>query len=42
MGIDATRKILGEGQVRRWPARLEMADHIKARVARRWAELGLD
>lgn len=42
MGIDATRKIPGEGKVRRWPARLEMSDAIKARVARRWAELGLE
>ena len=42
MGIDATRKIAGEGTIRRWPAELEMSDEIKARVTRRWAELGLD
>ncbi len=42
MGIDATRKIPGEGNVRRWPARLEMSEPIKAHVTRRWHELGLD
>ncbi len=42
MGIDATRKIPGEGQVRRWPAELEMTPERKAQVTRRWKELGLD
>ncbi len=42
MGLDATRKIPGEGMIRRWPAPLEMAPAIRDRVARRWAELGLD
>jgi len=41
MGIDATRKVPGEGTVRRWPMALEMPPHIKDRVTRRWAELGL-
>ncbi|MGQ9651622.1 MAG: UbiD family decarboxylase [Phycisphaerae bacterium] len=42
MGIDATRKIPGEGPVRRWPARLEMSPQIKEQVTRRWWEFGLD
>lgn len=42
MGIDATRKIAGEGTIRRWPAELEMSDAIKQQVSRRWAELGID
>ena len=42
MGIDATRKIPGEGLVRRWPMELEMSEAIKARVTRRWRELGLE
>lgn len=42
MGIDATRKIPGEGPVRRWPARLEMSPEIKEQVTRRWREFGLE
>jgi 4-hydroxy-3-polyprenylbenzoate decarboxylase len=42
MGIDATRKIPGEGTIRRWPTELEMSPEIKAQVDRRWHELGLD
>jgi 4-hydroxy-3-polyprenylbenzoate decarboxylase len=42
MGIDATRKIPGEGTIRRWPMRLEMDARTKAHVTRRWAELGLE
>lgn len=41
MGIDATRKIDGEGLVREFPDRLIMSDEIKALVDRRWAEYGL-
>jgi 4-hydroxy-3-polyprenylbenzoate decarboxylase len=41
MGIDATRKIPGEGQIRRWPAELEFPPDLQARVAQRWTELGL-
>ncbi len=41
MGIDATRKIAGEGQVREWPAELEMTAEIKALVSRRWGEYGV-
>ncbi|UCD29639.1 MAG: UbiD family decarboxylase, partial [Planctomycetota bacterium] len=42
MGLDATRKIPGEGTIRRWPTELTMSDKIKKQVTRRWAELGLD
>lgn len=42
MGIDATRKIPGEGTIRRWPAELKMSEEIKQRVTRRWPEFGLD
>ena len=42
MGIDATRKIPGEGMIRRWPSPLDMSPAVKDKVERRWAELGLD
>ncbi|MHC4672905.1 MAG: UbiD family decarboxylase [Planctomycetota bacterium] len=42
MGIDATRKIPGEGTIRRWPTELTMSQQIKNQVTKRWAELGLD
>ncbi|HSW45841.1 MAG TPA: UbiD family decarboxylase [Phycisphaerae bacterium] len=42
MGIDATRKIPGEGMIRRWPSALEMSPAVRDRVTRCWAELGLD
>ena len=42
MGIDATRKIPGEGTIRRWPAPLSMRQDVLARVSARWRELGLD
>ncbi len=41
MGIDATRKLPGEGTVRAWPAELEMTPEVKALVTRRWGEYGL-
>ncbi|MEP0845960.1 MAG: UbiD family decarboxylase [Phycisphaerae bacterium] len=41
MGIDATRKIPGEGAVRAWPAELEMSREVKERVTRRWGEYGI-
>jgi 4-hydroxy-3-polyprenylbenzoate decarboxylase len=41
MGIDATRKLPGEGQVRTWPPELEMSSEIKDLVTRRWADYGL-
>ncbi len=42
MGIDATRKIPGEGQVREWPEELTMSEEIVDRVTRRRGEYGLD
>lgn len=41
MGIDATAKIAGEGQVREWPGPIVMSDEIKRLVDRRWGEYGL-
>jgi 4-hydroxy-3-polyprenylbenzoate decarboxylase len=41
MGIDATRKIAGEGEVRPWPDELAMSPEIVERVTRRWHEYGL-
>lgn len=42
MGIDATRKIPGEGVIRRWPAELRMSKEVLERVARRWPEFGIE
>ncbi len=42
IGIDATRKIPGEGVVRDWPDETEMCEHIKNMVSRRWDEYGID
>jgi 4-hydroxy-3-polyprenylbenzoate decarboxylase len=41
LGIDATRKLPDEGQVRAWPAELDMSPEIRALVDRRWREYGL-
>ena len=41
MGIDATRKIAGEGQVRRWPDEIAMSAEVRELVTRRWGEYGL-
>ncbi len=41
MGIDATRKIPGEGQIREWPAEIEMSNDIKELVTKRWGEYGM-
>lgn len=41
IGIDATRKLAGEGVVREWPEELTMSADIEALVARRWGEYGL-
>ena len=41
LGIDATRKLPGEGQVRDWPDELIMSEEITRLVARRWEEYGL-
>jgi len=42
MGIDATRKIFGEGIVRDWPVTMAMTDEVKKLVEGRWPEYGLD
>jgi 3-polyprenyl-4-hydroxybenzoate decarboxylase len=41
MGIDATAKIAGEGQVRPWPEELRMTDEVRDSIQRRLGELGL-
>lgn len=41
IGIDATRKIQGEGVVREWPDELQMSDEILNRVAQRWSSYGI-
>jgi 4-hydroxy-3-polyprenylbenzoate decarboxylase len=41
IGFDGTRKIAGEGRVRRWPRRMEMTRQIRDLVSRRWGEYGL-
>jgi 4-hydroxy-3-polyprenylbenzoate decarboxylase len=41
MGIDATRKIEGEGKIREWPGEIVMTEEIKQLVEQRWAEYGL-
>ncbi len=41
LGVDATRKLPGEGQVRDWPDVMVMSDEVKQLVERRWAEYGL-
>ncbi|MCG8404618.1 MAG: UbiD family decarboxylase [Phycisphaerales bacterium] len=41
IGIDATRKISGEGVVRDWPEPLKMSEEIKRLVDGRWSEYGL-
>lgn len=41
LGIDATRKIAGEGPVRAWPDELQMSRAIVDLVTRRWSEYGV-
>lgn len=41
IGVDATRKLPGEGYARGWPEEMRMSPEVVARVDRRWAELGL-
>ncbi len=42
MGIDATRKWMGEGHGREWPEDIVMDPKISDLVSRRWSEYGLD
>jgi len=41
MGVDATRKLPGEGYVRKWPAEARMSVEIQKRVDALWSRLGL-
>ncbi|MFQ5489881.1 MAG: menaquinone biosynthesis decarboxylase [Phycisphaerae bacterium] len=41
MGIDATKKIPGEGVVRQWPDEMIMSESIKKLVESRWSEYRL-
>ena len=40
MGIDATRKIPGEGHVRDWPNEITMDQATIALVTQRWKDYG--
>lgn len=42
VGIDATRKVKGEGYDRIWPSDIVMSPEIKAKIDSIWSELGLD
>jgi 4-hydroxy-3-polyprenylbenzoate decarboxylase len=42
IGIDATRKVPGEGEIRDWPERLEMSQEVLQLVESRWSEYGID
>jgi 4-hydroxy-3-polyprenylbenzoate decarboxylase len=41
LGIDATRKLPGEGPIRDWPEPLKMSQEIRELVERRWKEYGI-
>ena len=41
IGIDATRKLPGEGYTRGWPDLIQMSPEVRARVDELWGELGL-
>ncbi|NLN76398.1 MAG: menaquinone biosynthesis decarboxylase [Armatimonadetes bacterium] len=41
MGIDATRKIAGEGYNRAWPDDIKMSDEIISRIDNIWRDLGI-
>jgi 4-hydroxy-3-polyprenylbenzoate decarboxylase len=41
MGIDATRKLAGEGIIRPWPDLIKMPESVKQRVEQRWGEYGI-
>ncbi len=41
MGIDATRKVPGEGYDRKWPAEARMSAEVKQRIDALWSRLGL-
>ena len=41
MGVDATRKLPGEGYDRKWPGEARMSAEIRARVDALWGRLGI-
>ena len=41
IGIDATRKIPGEGIVRDWPEEMKVSEEVATLIEQRWAEYGL-
>ncbi|MDH7600525.1 MAG: menaquinone biosynthesis decarboxylase [Armatimonadota bacterium] len=41
MGIDATKKLPGEGHPREWPEQIAMTADVKARIDAIWEELGI-
>ena len=41
MGIDATKKIAGEGHDREWPEDIVMSPEVKTRIDSIWSELGI-
>lgn len=41
MGIDATRKLRGEGFDREWPDEIKMSDHVKRKIDEIWEQLGI-
>jgi len=41
MGIDATRKIAGEGHDREWPEDIKMSPEVRAKISGLWGELGI-
>jgi len=41
MGIDATRKIAGEGHDRHWPADIRMSAEVTTRIDELWGRLGI-
>ncbi len=42
MGIDATKKWIGEGHLREWPEDIKMSQAIIDLVDKKWSEYGLD
>jgi 4-hydroxy-3-polyprenylbenzoate decarboxylase len=41
MGIDATKKLPGEGFTREWPDEIRMKPEVVKRIDQIWSELGL-
>jgi 4-hydroxy-3-polyprenylbenzoate decarboxylase len=42
MGMDATRKLKGEGFEREWPDEIKMSDDIKKMVDEKWKKYQID